>query len=111
MKYWDITGAIVAAIDLPVIVQDASGYVGRPLPIAMQVRLLDEFGAERVMFKPEAAPLGPNLTALRESTGGRARVFEGSGGVALVDSFRRGIVGTMPGAELIQAMVALWQAW
>jgi 2-keto-3-deoxy-L-arabinonate dehydratase len=63
-----------------------------------------------VMFKPEAAPLGPNLTALRESAGGRARVFEGSGGVALVDSFRRGIVGTMPGAELIQAMVALWQA-
>ncbi|HZZ79584.1 MAG TPA: dihydrodipicolinate synthase family protein, partial [Gemmataceae bacterium] len=73
-------------------------------------QLFDEFGPERVMFKPEAAPLGPNLTALREATHGRARVFEGSGGVALVDSYHRGIVGTMPGAELIRAMVALWQA-
>ena len=90
--------------------QDASGYVGRPLAIATQARLLEEFGDDRVLFKPEAAPLGPNLTALRDATGGRARVFEGSGGVALVDSYRRGIVGTMPGAELIEAIVALWNA-
>jgi 2-keto-3-deoxy-L-arabinonate dehydratase len=102
--------AILAAVRIPLVVQDASGYVGRPLPIAMQARLLDEFGPERVLFKPEAAPLGPNLTALREATGGRARVLEGSGGVALVDNFRRGIVGTMPGAELIDAVAALWQA-
>ncbi|HVU86678.1 MAG TPA: dihydrodipicolinate synthase family protein [Pirellulales bacterium] len=102
--------ALLRAVQIPVIVQDASGYVGRPLPIVTQAQLFDEFGPERVMFKPEAAPLGPNLTALREATHGRARVFEGSGGVALVDSYHRGIVGTMPGAELIRAMVALWQA-
>ena len=30
--------------------------------------------------------------------------------MALVDSFRRGVVGTMPGAELIHAMVAVWRA-
>ena len=27
-----------------------------------------------------------------------------------MDSFRRGVVGTMPGAEIIQAIVALWRA-
>ena len=27
-----------------------------------------------------------------------------------MDSYRRGIVGTMPGAELIEAIVALWNA-
>jgi len=102
--------ALLAATRLPVIVQDASGYVGRPLPIPVLAQLLDEFGPERVMFKPEAAPLGPNLSALRDATAGRARVFEGSGGIGLVDSYRRGIVGTMPGAELIAAMVALWNA-
>jgi 4-hydroxy-tetrahydrodipicolinate synthase len=47
---------------------------------------------------------------LREATGGRARIFEGSGGIALVDSYRRGIVGTMPGAEIVDAIVALWRA-
>ena len=102
--------AILAAVPLPLIVQDASGYVGRPLPIAAQVRLLEEFGPDRVYFKPEAPPIGPRLTQLRDASKGQARVFEGSGGIGLVDSFRRGIVGTMPGAEIIDAQVALWKA-
>lgn len=101
---------IIDAIPLPVIVQDASGYVGKPLSLEMQARLLDEYGPDRVLFKPEAAPIGQRLSGLRDATGGRARVFEGSGGMATVDSHRRGIVGTMPGADLAQASVALWKA-
>ncbi|MEQ1850642.1 MAG: dihydrodipicolinate synthase family protein [Chthoniobacteraceae bacterium] len=101
---------IIEAVRIPVIVQDASGYVGRPMPVAMQARLLDEFGADRVLYKPEASPIGPKLSELRDATGGRARVFEGTGGIALVDSFKRGIVGTMPGADLIRAIVPLWRA-
>jgi len=101
---------IIHAIQIPVIVQDASGYVGKPMPIAMQARLLDEFGPERVQYKPEASPIGPKLSELRDATKGRARVFEGTGGIALVDSFKRGVVGTMPGADLIRGLVPLWKA-
>jgi len=101
---------IIEAVRIPVIVQDASGYVGRPMSMGMQARLLEEFGPERVQYKPEANPIGPKLSELREATGGRARVFEGTGGIALVDSFRRGIVGTMPGADLIRGLVPLWHA-
>ena len=101
--------ALLDAIDIPVIVQDASGYVGRPMSIRMQADLLDAY-TERVLFKPEAIPIGPRLTELREATGGAARVFEGSGGISLVDSYRRGIAGTMPGAEVCWAIVALWKA-
>lgn len=101
---------IIKAIQIPVIVQDASGYVGKPMPIAMQARLLDEFGPERVQYKPEASPIGPKLSELRDATQGRARVFEGTGGIALVDSFKRGVVGTMPGADLIRGLVPLWKA-
>jgi 4-hydroxy-tetrahydrodipicolinate synthase len=72
-------------------------------------RLLDEFGP-RVLFKPEAVPIGPRLSELHAATGSRARVFEGTGGIALIDSFRRGIVGTMPGADLVDGIVALWRA-
>jgi 4-hydroxy-tetrahydrodipicolinate synthase len=100
---------IFDAVAIPIVVQDASGYVGRPMSIELQARILDEFGGH-VYFKPEATPIGPRLTALREATAGRARVFEGSGGIALVDSYRRGIVGTMPGAEIVDAIVALWKA-
>jgi dihydrodipicolinate synthase/N-acetylneuraminate lyase len=101
---------IIEAIRIPVIVQDASGYVGKPMPIVMQARLLEEFGPERVQYKPEASPIGPKLSELRDATKGRARVFEGTGGIALVDSFKRGVVGTMPGADLIRGLVPLWKA-
>ena len=101
--------ALLDAIELPVIIQDASGYVGQPLSIQMQADLL-EAHPNRVLFKPEAVPIGPRLTALRDATGGAAPVFEGSGGISLVDSYRRGISGTMPGAEVCWAIVALWSA-
>ena len=101
---------ILQAVRIPVIVQDASGYVGKPMSITMQARLLDQFGPERVLYKPEASPIGPKLSELRDATGGRALVFEGTGGIALVDSFKRGIVGTMPGGDLIRALVPLWCA-
>ncbi|HRW06908.1 MAG TPA: dihydrodipicolinate synthase family protein [Caldilineaceae bacterium] len=100
---------IIEAINIPVVVQDASGYVGRPMSIAMQAALYNTYG-DRVLFKPEATPIGPRLSALRDATDGRAPILEGTGGIALVDSYRRGIVGTMPGADLIDVIVALWQA-
>lgn len=106
----DYYGRILRAVALPVVVQDASGYLGQPLSIALQAQLLDEFGPDRVLFKPEAAPIGQRLSALRDATGGSAKVYEGTGGIALVDSFQRGIIGTMPGADLIQAVVPLWKA-
>jgi dihydrodipicolinate synthase/N-acetylneuraminate lyase len=101
--------AIASAVDVPLIVQDASGYVGTPLSVTLQATLQEELG-ERVMFKPESPPVGPRLSELLEATGGRARVFEGNGGLHLIDSFRRGVVGTMPAGEVVWAVAALWRA-
>ncbi|HZZ78887.1 MAG TPA: dihydrodipicolinate synthase family protein [Gemmataceae bacterium] len=106
----DYFRAISDGISLPVIVQDASGYVGKAIPLGVYVQLLDHYGPEKIVFKPEASPIGPNLSALRDATGGKARIFEGSGGILLVDSYRRGIAGTMPGMELLDGIVALWKA-
>jgi len=102
-------GLLFEATRAPVIVQDASGYVGQEIPIDVLVELQDRYG-ERIYFKPEAPPIGARLSQLRDRTHGRARIFEGSGGIALVDSHRRGIVGTMPAADLCWALVALWNA-
>lgn len=106
LRYYE---RLLKAVSIPVIVQDASGYVGKPMSIALQARMWREFHP-RVLFKPEAVPIGQRLSELRDATEGQAAVFEGSGGIALVDSFHRGIVGTMPGADLIDALVALWRA-
>lgn len=100
----DATGGI------PLIIQDASGYVGAPIPLPVLVDLLDAYGPAKVQFKPEAEPLGQRLTLLLNATEGRARVFEGSGGRSLVESHHRGIAGTMPGSDLIEAIVRVWTA-
>ena len=97
-------------VNVPLIVQDASGYVGQSIPMRVYTELLDRYGPEKILFKPEASPVGPNLSALRDATGGAARIFEGSGGIFLIDSFRRGIAGTMPGMEVVDGIVAIWQA-
>jgi len=102
--------AILDASRLPTILQDASSYVGAPIPSDTQAELVREFGPERLLLKPEAPPLGPTTSAIAEASGGTARIFDGSGGVALMDTHRRGIVGTMPGPDLVWALRALWDA-
>ena len=84
--------------------------MGQSIPIGVCVKLLDRYGPEKILFKPEAAPNGPNFSALRDATAGRAQIFEGSGGIFLIDSFRRGIAGTMPGMDLLDGIVAIWNA-
>ncbi len=101
--------ALAGAVALPVIVQDGSAHVGRAMPVTFQARLRNELG-ERILFKPEAPPVGPQLSALREATQGAARAFEGMAGVSLVDSYRRSVAGTMPGADVPDAIVAVWKA-
>lgn len=102
--------AIASSVSIPLVVQDASNYVGKPIDVAVYLELLERFGPDRIFFKPEASPLGPNLSQLRDATRGTARIFEGSGGINLVDCYRRGIVGTMPGVDLLDGIVALWKA-
>ncbi|MCA9070642.1 MAG: dihydrodipicolinate synthase family protein, partial [Planctomycetaceae bacterium] len=85
----DYFSAIAESMDLPLIVQDASGYVGQAIPFSVYRSLLERFGPEKILFKPEAAPIGSSLSELRDSTqeaGWKVQIFEGSGGIFLVDS-------------------------
>ncbi|SVE44105.1 uncharacterized protein METZ01_LOCUS496959, partial [marine metagenome] len=100
---------ILEAVSLPVFIQDASSYVGTAMSLEFQADMFREFGS-RILYKPEATPLGPVISGLRELTGGEAAIFEGSGGVLLIDSYRRGVTGTIPGVEMLEALVALWDA-
>lgn len=106
----DYFATIAKSIAIPLIVQDASSYIGARIDVSVYLNLIDQFGADHILFKPEASPLGPSLSKLRDATHGKARIFEGSGGINLVDCYRRGIVGTMPGMDLLDGIVALWNA-
>lgn len=99
-----------ASGDVPLIVQDASGYIGSSVSLGILAELYRRYGDTKVQFKPEAQPLGARLTTLLGMTDGKARVFEGVGGLALVDNYQRGIYGSMPGTDLIWAVVPLWRS-
>jgi 4-hydroxy-tetrahydrodipicolinate synthase len=63
-----------------------------------------------VQFKPEAKPVKERLEELNKISENRAKVFEGQGGIDLLDTHPLGVVGTMPGAEVPWALVALWKS-
>ena len=101
---------IIEAVDITVIVQDASNYLGAPIELETYVELIDKYGDERVQFKPEAKPVKERLAQLNKISNNRARVFEGQGGIDLLDTHPLGVKGTMPGAEVPWAIVGLWNA-
>ncbi len=102
--------SIVEATWLPVIVQDASNYMGQPLSLDLYEKLLTEFGTDRIQFKPEAKPVKDRVAHIQKFTYGAAHVFEGQSGMDLLDTHPLGLFGTMPGSEIVWAITALWDA-
>ena len=102
--------SILEAVNIPVVVQDASNYMGQPIEVSLYEQLLAEFGAERVQFKPEAVPVKDRVVAIQNAAGGSAKVFEGQSGMDLLDTHPLGLFGTMPGSEIVWAIKALWDA-
>ncbi|GIT31859.1 MAG: hypothetical protein Ct9H300mP1_39050 [Planctomycetaceae bacterium] len=100
---------ILQSISLPGIVQDASGYVGRPMSIELQAGLMNQWGPDRVLFKPKPNPIGPRLTALREAP--RRPGFRGQRRNRAVGQLSQGSGWHDPrGADLVEPLVALWNA-
>lgn len=102
--------AIVEAVKVPIVVQDASNYIGQPLPMNLNHQLLQEFGADRIQFKPEAKPVKERVIEIQKIADGQAKVFEGQSGMDLLDTHPLGLVGTMPGSEIVWAIKSIWDA-
>ncbi len=98
------------AISIPVVVQDASGYMGGQAMSAELLARMRQDMSERIYYKPEGLPTGPILSALQDQLNAEGVIFEGSGGFLLIDSFRRGVDGTMSGSDLIHGIVEIWRA-
>jgi 4-hydroxy-tetrahydrodipicolinate synthase len=109
-KKFEYYKTIRNAIDIPLVVQDASSYMGgEKLSVDILVRLHNELGPH-IYFKPEGLPVGPTISQLQSVLNNEAVLFEGSGGYFFIDSYRRGISGTMPGSDLVRGIVEIWKA-
>ena len=102
--------SIIEATRLPLIVQDASNYMGKPLGIELYEELITRYGTDKVQFKPEARPVKQRVIDLQEIAEGKAKIFEGQSGLDLLETHPLGVVGTMPGSEIPWAIIKLWSA-
>ncbi|MBJ16526.1 MAG: dihydrodipicolinate synthase family protein [Legionellaceae bacterium] len=99
---------VIEAVDIPVIIHHAKSLAKRPLSIEVQAQLLHQYGAEKVLFKPESSPTPPRLSQLRDATDGQAQIFEGDGGMMLLDCYKRGLKGSIPATETAEIMITMW---
>ncbi|MBL8835634.1 MAG: dihydrodipicolinate synthase family protein [Alphaproteobacteria bacterium] len=95
----------VAAIGLPIVLQNAPPPLGSALTMDKVARLVDTIpGVDYV--KEETMPCGQRISQLLALAPVRLKgVFGGAGGRYITDELARGAVGTMPAAELTELHV------
>jgi 4-hydroxy-tetrahydrodipicolinate synthase len=98
---------IAAAVDLPVMIQDAPAYLG----IGLGVEIVQKIAAvaENVrLVKLEAGPAA--MSHWIESLGDRFSIWGGDGGMYVLDCVRSGAAGIIPGVDLVDLIVSVYDA-
>jgi 4-hydroxy-tetrahydrodipicolinate synthase len=100
-------GAVAAAVDLPVMLQDASVYLGS----ALSPELVRRLAGEQPNIRYVKIEAGPEETARWVAgVGSDVNVFTGDAGAYLLPCLRAGAVGNIPAVELADRLAAAYQA-
>ncbi|MBV9523102.1 MAG: dihydrodipicolinate synthase family protein [Alphaproteobacteria bacterium] len=99
-------GAVMDRATLPVAIQNAPEYLGIGLGDAALLDLARNHG-NFVLLKGEAPAHAIRRTILE--TEGRLAVFNGRGGLELPDNLRAGCAGIIPGADLCDIQVQIFE--
>lgn len=102
-------GAVAAAVDVPIMVQDAPGYIGVGLGAGLIARIVRAHPNVRYV-KIETLPAAPAIAELRAEMGDAVTIFSGNGGLYLMNTLRGGAVGTIPGCDIPEPFVAIYRA-
>lgn len=100
---------LAASVDMPVILQNYAAPLGTPMKaaaLAALCRQVDNIEYIKEEVPPEPRMISATLNAVGDACRG---IFGGQGGIYLVDEFRRGAVGNMPGAHTTDVLVDIWQ--
>jgi 4-hydroxy-tetrahydrodipicolinate synthase len=102
--------AISNAVTIPIMVQDAPAMTA----VAMGPELLAKLGREIehvTLVKVEAPPTPGKIARLVALGGSSLTLLGGLNGHFLLEELERGAVGTMPGCDMTDAFVRVWDAW
>jgi 4-hydroxy-tetrahydrodipicolinate synthase len=97
---------IAAATDLPVVVQDAPGYLGVGLGAAALAEVL-RLAPNVHALKLEGGSAAVEL--VRQRLGDEVPLWGGDGGRHLLDCLRSGANGVVPGVEMVDRLVEVWR--
>jgi len=103
----DYVVSIASAVTIPVMVQDAPAYVGVGLGTEV-VRRIGERAENVRLVKLEAGPA--EMSHWIELLGDDFAVWGGDGGMYLLDCVRSGAVGIIPGVDLVDLLVRVYEA-
>ncbi|NQT94202.1 MAG: dihydrodipicolinate synthase family protein [Lentisphaerae bacterium] len=107
---FDYYRAISDAAQIPVFIQNYGPPVGTDMSAALLMRLCREI--EHVQYvKEETTPSTIKLSRLLALNDGSCKgVIGGAGGRYLIEEYRRGSSGNMPGCHVTDVVVAFWNA-
>jgi len=97
---------IMARVSLPVGIQNAPEYTGIGLSVAALRRLVDRH-ENFVVLKGEGAML--TIRAVIEALGDKVSVFNGRGGLELVDCLRAGCAGMIPATDTFDYQARIFE--
>jgi len=103
----DYVTRIAAAVTVPVMVQDAHAYLGVGLGVEL-VHRIGERAPNVRLVKLEAGPAA--MADWLEELGAEFAVWGGDGGMYLLDCIRVGAAGIIPGVDLIDLLVRVYEA-
>ena len=97
------------AVGIPIMVQDAPLMTQVPLGVDVLARMGREIAQVRLV-KVEAPPTSPKVSKLAAAAGDALTLFGGLNGNFLLEERARGAVGCMPGCDMTDAFVRVWEA-
>lgn len=107
LHYFD---AISKAVRIPIMVQDAPAMTA----VAMSPELIAKLGREIehvTLVKVEAPPTPGKIARLHVLAGSSLALLGGLNGHFLLEELDRGAVGTMPGCDMTDAFLRVWNQW
>ena len=105
---FDHFSEVMSSIQLPIAIQNAPEYLGVGLSIPKIVEL-NQRHSHFKLLKGEGSAV--EVEQLVKALKSKMQVFNGRGGIELVDSLRAGCAGLIPAPELVDRQVQIYEFW